>query len=69
MLIKDYKCDEWYKKVKEKVNQETDAERVKLKTQKVDDEDLVDMQPLEGNEEETKRRERIKNFGFKQNIN
>ena len=55
--------------MKEKVNQETDAERVKLKTQKVDDEELADMQPLEGNEEEAKRRERIKNFGFKQNIN
>ena len=57
LFLKNYKYNEWYKKDEEKSElqpEEAIAERVKLRRQKADDEDLSDMPPLEGDEEEVK---------------
>ena len=52
IFIKGYKQDKWYKNYEENSNsqpEKTAAERVKLRKQKADDEDLSDM-PLLGDE-------------------
>ena len=57
LFIKDYKYDKWYKNDEEKSKsqpEETIADKVKLRRQKAYDEDLSDMPPLEGDEEEVK---------------
>ena len=49
-----FKCDEWYKKDEEKSKSQTEeniAKRVKLRRQKLNDEDLFDMPLIEGGEE------------------
>ena len=54
LFLKNYKYDEWYKKDEEKSKSqtgETIAERVKIRRQKADNEDLSDMPPLEGDKE------------------
>ena len=54
LYLKGYKYDEWYKKDEGKSKskpEETIAKREKLRRQKADDEDLLDMSPLEGDEE------------------
>ena len=59
LFLKGYKYDGWYRKDQEKSKsqlEETIAERVKLRRQEADDEDLSDMPPLEGDEREVKQR-------------
>ena len=54
LFLKGYKYDKWCKRDEEKSKsqlEETIAERVKLRRQKADNEDLSDMPPLEGHEE------------------
>ena len=52
-IIKSHKYDEWYKNDEEKSKfqpEEIIAERVNLRRQKLDHEDLYDMPPLEDDE-------------------
>ena len=54
LFIKDIKYDKWYKIYEERIKSqraEPIAERVKLRRQKEDGEDLSNMPPLAGNEE------------------
>ena len=63
LFLKGYKYDVLYKKDEEKSKsqrEETIAERVKLRLQKLDNEDLSDMPPLEGDDEEAKEGKGLK---------
>ena len=65
LFIKDIKYDKWYKIYEERIKSqpvETIAERVKLRRQKEDGEDLSNMPPLAGNEEEVKGEKGLKNL-------
>ena len=60
LFNKGPKYNEWYKKDKEKSRsqpQETIAERIKLRKEKADDEDLSQMLPLEGDKEVKEEKE------------
>ena len=63
LLLKSFKYDKWYEIYKEESKpqpEKTIPERVKLRRQKADDEDLPPMPPLEGDEEEVKEGKRLK---------
>ena len=63
LFLKVYKYDTLYKEDEEKSTlqpEKTIPERVKLRKQKVDDEDLSNMPTLEGNEEEVKEGKGLK---------
>ena len=63
LFLKVYKYDTLYKEDEEKSTlqpEKTIPERVKLRKQKVDDEDLSNLPTLEGNEEEVKEGKGLK---------